>query len=186
VCCQISEEGQAIEAKGCDAMSRHNLLKRRQGRAARTAFTLVEIMIVLAILLLLSGLVGVAVLQRRGDAQVSAVKIDLNNLRSAMQLFYLDFDRYPTEEEGLAVLWDRSRLDQEEDERGWRRYLDRPLPTDRWGQPWGYRPESEHEDGEYDLWSYGPDRQDGTEDDINAFPERQMDDEFEREPGRGG
>lgn len=156
----------------------------RAGRRwQRRAFTLIEVIIVLAIVLLLSGLVGVAVMQRQRDAREQGVKIELNTIRNAMELFYLDFDRYPTEEEGIAVLWDKSKLvgDEEETTR-WRRYLTRPLPNDRWGSPWGYSPESDRgEEGEYELWSYGPDRQDGTDDDIHAFERNE-----EGETGRTG
>lgn len=158
--------------------------RRRYKTLKRHAFTLVEVIIVLAIVLLLSGLVGVAVMQRRGEARVDTVKIDLNTIRNGMEMFYLDFDRYPTEEEGVAVLWDRARLDPEEDPDRWRGYLNRPLPTDRWGNPWGYRDESEFEDQPYELWSYGPDGQDGTEDDIHAF-ERAEEDAFGDPLGAG-
>lgn len=167
---------------GKDAKMVIGLVGRKQRaqrrRLHRAAFTLVEVIIVLAIVLLLSGLVGVAVMKRRGEAQSDTAKVELNTIRNAMQLFYLDFDRYPTDEEGVAVLWDRARLDPEEEPQRWRGYLTRPIPTDRWGSPWGYRQMSEMGDEqEYDLWSYGPDRQDGTDDDIHAF-EREADDGF--------
>lgn len=152
----------------------------RMRRWRRSAFTLIEVIIVLAIILLLSGFVGVQVMQRRGEARVDAVKVDMNTIRNAMELFYLDFDRYPTEEEGVAVLWNRERLDaeSEEDTRRWRRYLQRPLATDRWGSPWGYRQASEDgEENQFELWSFGPDRQEGTDDDIYLF-EREEDEGF--------
>lgn len=160
-------------------MGEQRVVRTRHGytRLRRGAFTLVEVIIVLAIVLLLSGLVGVAVMQRKSTAQSDTAKIELNTIRNAMQMFYLDFDRYPTEEEGIAVLWDRTRLDPEEETSRWSGYLTRPLPTDRWGQPWGYREESEVEEQPYELWSYGPDKQDGTDDDIHAF-EREEDDAF--------
>jgi general secretion pathway protein G len=159
-------------------MVMQNRRGKRWAGARRSAFTLVEVIIVLAIVLLLSGLVGVAVMQRRGEARTDTVKIELNTIRNAMKLFCLDFDRYPTDEEGVAVLWDRARLEGDEEEsRRWKRYLDRPMPNDRWGSPWGYRQVSEFGDEtEYDLWSFGPDKQDGTDDDIQAFDRQQ--DEF--------
>jgi general secretion pathway protein G len=157
---------------------------RRWTTAHRRAFTLVEVIIVLAIVLLLSGLVGVQVFQRRGEAKSQAAQIDMNTIRNGMRLFYLDFDRFPTDEEGVAVLWDRSRLEGDEEEMGrWKRYLERPLQTDRWGSPWGYRQVSEFDESEYDLWSWGPDKQDGTDDDIPSV--RRENDEFS-EPLPGG
>ena len=56
----------------------------------------------------------------------------------------------------------------EEDEAKWRRFLTKPVPNDLWGNPWGYRPESEF-GLRYDLWSNGPDGEEGTDDDITNW-----------------
>lgn len=142
-------------------------------RTARRAFTIIEVMIVIAIILALSGLVGFALLGRRDEAKKDLVKVDLNNIKGAIKMFRLDFDRVPTEEEGLAALWNKQALQSEEEQSKWKGYLESPMPQDRWGSAWGYRAESETRDGGYDLWSYGPDKQDGTEDDINAFADEE-------------
>src|ERR1044071_6179778 len=76
----------------------------------RGAFTLIEVMIVIAIVLALMGLVGYAVMERRDEAKRDLAKIDLNNIRQGLKLFRFDFDRYPTDEEGIKVLWDKSAL----------------------------------------------------------------------------
>lgn len=140
-------------------------------RVRRTSgFTLIEVMIVIAIVLALSGLIGVALFRQRDSAKVDLVKTDMNSLKNALNLFRLDFDRYPTEEEGLSVLWDSSLLESETDTAKWKKYLTEPMATDKWGSPWGYRQISEHGDETmYDLWSYGPDKQEGTDDDITSW-----------------
>lgn len=142
----------------------------RRTPIARRAFTLIEVMIVIAIILALSGLIGVALFSRRDDAKRDTVKIDLNNVKQALDLFRHDFERYPKDEEGVKVLWDKTALDAEADQTKWKGYLKEPMPTDRWGSPWGYRQVSEHGDeSRFDLWSYGPDKQDGTEDDLTSW-----------------
>jgi general secretion pathway protein G len=94
-------------------------------------------MIVIAIVLALTGLIGVAVLGRRDSAKKDTAKIELNTIKNALDLFRHDFDRYPKDEEGLAVLWEKSKLDPEADSGKWQSYLKDPLPNDRWGHPWG-------------------------------------------------
>lgn len=135
---------------------------------ARRAFTLIEVMIVIAIVLALSGLVAVSLFQRRDEAKTDLVKIDLNTLRSAIKQFRFDFERWPTDEEGLRVLWDKEALDPEADQSKWKAYLEEPMPTDRWDTEWGYRQVGELDETMYDLWSNGPDKEEGTEDDIVA------------------
>lgn len=151
----------------------------RQGRAVAgsRAFTLIEVMIVIAIILALSGLVAVAVFQRRDDADIKLTRVSLNSLKAAMGLFKLDYRRYPNEEEGLAVLWDKELLAPDSDENLWKVYLEEKMATDIWGTEWGYREESETREDGFDLWSNGPDKDEGTEDDIMLF-ETDEDDDF--------
>ncbi len=142
----------------------------------RRGFTLIEVMIVIALVVALTGLVGIALLGRRDDANVELTRVDMNTLRQALDQFYFDMNRWPTDEEGLAVLWDRNALqvDNESQEQRWRAYLNDPMPRDRWGNEWGYRQVSEFADeSRYDLWSNGPDGQEGTDDDITNWSEDQ-------------
>ncbi len=143
--------------------------RRIRGRAA-AGFTLIEVMIVIAIIVALAGLVGVALFARRDEAKVNLVRTDLNTIKQAMKLFRLDFDRWPSESEGLGVLWDKTKLDPDADQAKWKSYLEEPMPNDKWDQPWGYRAESETDPTQYDIWSNGPDKQEGTEDDILGRP----------------
>lgn len=135
-------------------------------------FTLIEVMIVITIILMLTGLVAYNVLGRQKQAKADLCKIDMNTIKGAMKQFRLDFDRYPKDEEGVKVLWDKTALvvDNEQDEAKWHKYLEEPLPNDRWGRPWGYKQVSEHGDEEiFDLWSFGPDGQEGNDDDIVSW-----------------
>lgn len=138
-------------------------------RRQRRAFTIIEVMIVIAIILALSGLVGFALLGQSAKAKKGIAETQLRLIKGGIKAFYIDFSRFPTDDEGIASLWNKTLIESEEDQALWTKYLESPVPTDPWGSPWGYRAESENREGEYDLWSYGPDKQDGTDDDINAF-----------------
>lgn len=133
----------------------------------RHAFTLVEVMIVIAIVLALMGIVGVAVFSQRDKAKEDLASVDMGSIKNAIRLFNLDFGRNPSDEEGLEVLWNKEKLSPDADAAKWRKYLESELPKDKWGKPFGYRQKSEHGDETtYDLWSNGPDGEEGTADDI--------------------
>lgn len=136
-----------------------------RGRCRRSGFTLIEVLIVIAIIVALSGLVGVALFQRRDEAKVDLVKTDLNTIKSGLDQFYLHFDRYPTDEEGVEVLWDKTMLDDPELEDKWRGYLQAKMEKDRWGNEWGYEQLAYNS---YRVWSIGPDGEEETEDDISV------------------
>lgn len=137
---------------------------------ARSAFTLIEVLIVIAIIVALSGLVGLALFSRQKEAKAQLAQADLNTITGALKGFRLNYDRFPTDQEGLEVLWSKEKLDADADATKWSKQLEKPMPMDRWGHPWNYRQASEHGDAEdFDLWSNGPDGQDGTEDDIVSW-----------------
>ncbi len=73
-------------------------------RSRQDGFTLVELLVVLAIITLIVTLVAPQVLRYLGTARSDATQAQINNIESALELFYIDNFRYPTTEEGLAVL----------------------------------------------------------------------------------
>jgi general secretion pathway protein G len=85
---------------------------------------------------------------------------DIANISVALKLYRLHRDRYPTTEEGLAVLLIPF------ESKDWNQPFLEGKPIDPWGRAYQYRcPGTRHAEG-FDLWSLGPDGKDGTEDDI--------------------
>lgn len=139
--------------------------------AARRALTLIEVLIVIAILLAIGGLVAYNLLPAREQAIADLQLRDIDTIRAALDRFRLDMNRYPTEEEGLRALLTADALENENDQTRWRGpYLDdsqaRP-DRDRWGNAFIYRNPSEvRGEGYIDIVSIGPDGEEGTDDDV--------------------
>ena len=120
-------------------------------------FTLIELMIVLFILGLLAALVAPRLMGRVGKAKQKTTQAQIQLLATAMDLFHMDVGRYPTEDEGLKVLYQKP-----ESLTAWAGpYLDKLPPKDPWGRDYSYKCPGEH--GPYDLWSLGADGQPGGE-----------------------
>jgi len=129
---------------------------RERARAARTrreaGFTLVELLVVLAILGLLVAIATPQVLKYLGRAKVDTANIEMKSLGTALDLFMIDIGRYPNQQEGLAVLV--SNTDNLPTWHG--PYLkSTAVPLDPWGHPYQYRIPGQY--GDYDLFTLGPD-----------------------------
>ena len=121
-------------------------------------FTLLEILVVVAILGLLIGLVAPAALRQLGGARVSVARQSIERLSSVLDLYKLDIGSYPSTEQGLQAL-----SAQPSGTPGWSGpYLKgEALPADPWNRPYLYRSPSSRGGPEYDLCSRGPDAQAG-------------------------
>ena len=69
--------------------------------------TLIEMLVVLAILALVVGLVGPRVVDYLGRAKSTTAKLQIENLAAGLDLFRLDVGRYPSTQEGLPALVQR-------------------------------------------------------------------------------
>lgn len=120
-------------------------------------FTLVELLVVLAILGLLAGLVGPRVIGQLGGAKSKSAAVQIADLEAAIDLFRVDVGRYPTEQEGLDALVVKPQTAST-----WNGpYLRKGLPKDPWGNPYRYRFPGQHAD--YDVFSFGADDAPGGE-----------------------
>src|SRR5262245_51438400 len=145
-------------------------MDRRRMSPSSRGFTLIEVMIVILIVLMLGGLVAWNLMGTKEDAQANIVRIQMDQIKSALKTFRFTYERYPTDEEGLKVLWDKTAMTDEEEAKKWKAFLEKAVPKDNYGNEWGYRQKSEHgNEDTYDLWSYGKDKQEGTDDDIVSW-----------------
>ena len=92
--------------------------------------------------------------------------IDIQQLESALEMYRLQTNDFPTTEQGLEALVQAPTIDpipRNYPENG----VIRRLPEDPWGNP--YVLLSPGEVGQYDIYSFGPDKLEGTEDDIATW-----------------
>jgi general secretion pathway protein G len=100
-------------------------------------FTLLEMLVVLVIIGLLASLVGPRLFTKVDDSKVQTAKVQVKNLKGALDTFRLHVGRYPTEAEGLAIL--NTAPSDEKVRSRWRGpYLEEALPADPWGNPYQY------------------------------------------------
>jgi general secretion pathway protein G len=125
-------------------------------------FTLIELMVVLAIIGVLAALIVPNVMGRADDARVTAARTDVANLMQALKLYRLDNQRYPTAEQGLSALVTKPSSGPAPS--NWKTYLEK-LPNDPWGKPYQYM--NPGLKGEVDVLSFGADGAAGGEG-INA------------------
>jgi len=116
-----------------------------------SGYTLMELLVVLAILGLLAAIATPMVLKYLDSAKLGTAKTEIANLSAGLDLFKYDVGRYPTTQEGLDAL-----VKAPGDADNWNGPYVKTTTNlkDPWGHPFGYRSPGEH--GEFDLYSDGP------------------------------
>lgn len=120
----------------------------------QSGFTLIEVMVVVAILAILAAVVVPRVMDEPAKARRAKVQQDIRAIESALDLYKLDNYRYPSTDQGLEALVSPPSSGPEAANYKEGGYL-RKLPADPWGTPYRYLRPGEH--GEFDVYSLGAD-----------------------------
>lgn len=134
-------------------------LPSRLRSRSRTAFTLMEIMLVVMIIALLAGLAIFQLGDVFGDAQNAAAKANMNALKTALLTYRGATGSYPSTSQGLAALVTNPGVDR------WRPAMEK-LDKDPWGVDYGYVCPGVKRPNSYDIFSYGKDKVPNTADDV--------------------
>ncbi len=146
----------------------------RRNEGILSGFTLIEMVVVIAIIGTLAMLVAPSILRHVGDANVTAARTQIETLSLALDAYRLDTGAYPTTDEGLLAL--RPRPLGPDARPGWRGpYLRKTVPPDPWGRPYVYRCPGLYNPDSYDLYTLGRDGQvggEGDDADITSWGDR--------------
>lgn len=143
-----------------------NKLTQVRRKRRNSGFTLIEIMIVIAIVGLLFSLVGVKVIDQFKKAKVETCKIQINSYNQALQAYFLAHGSYPHTSQGLESLVKKpgvGRIPENYPDGG---YLSKKrLENDPWGRPYRYECEDYQN---FTISSDGPDGEPGNDDDVKV------------------
>ena len=123
--------------------------ENKRNKNGQGGFTLMELLVVLAILGLLMSLVGPRVLNQLGGAKTKTAAIQIKDLEQALEMYKLDVGRFPSTSDGLKALNDKPG-----GATGWNGpYLKSDVPVDPWKREYNYKYPGER--GELDIFTYG-------------------------------
>lgn len=152
------------------------LIAMQQGQSSRSGlrragYSLLEILVVLAIIALIAAVVGPRLFAQLDRSKVTTARLQIRSLEAAVETMRLDIGRLPTQQEGLALLTTADPAQVP----GWSGpYLDKALPSDPWARPYIYVAPGDAANGtpgapeqRARVISYGADGQEGGEG-VNA------------------
>ena len=122
-----------------------------RARDGQAGFTLLELLVVMAIIGLLAGYVAPRYFAQIGKSEVKVAQAQLGAIEKAIEQYRLDTGHYPTQEQGLAALMKKPANETRWDGP----YLKKDVPNDPWGRPFTYKVPGER--GDFELISLGKD-----------------------------
>jgi general secretion pathway protein G len=133
--------------------------KRKRTRLGERGYSLLELLVVLAILGLIIAIAAPRVIGYFDSSKAKAAQIQIANIAAALDLYYLANGAYPSEQQGLKAL-----VEQPEGVQAWDGpYLNRADGiVDPWDRPYIYKQPGTH--GKFDVSSLGADGKEGGED----------------------
>lgn len=141
------------------------LMRRKTSR--KSGMTLIEVLLVVAILLVITGMVVPRLVNRQKQANIDATKLSIKGLEQSLKLYALDHGgEYPSSAEGLQAL---TRLAEGSDKSRWNGPYLEEKPLDAWGRPFHYFAPGQRSSKSFDLSSTGPDGIPDNDDDITNW-----------------
>ncbi|MBP6012589.1 MAG: type II secretion system major pseudopilin GspG [Alphaproteobacteria bacterium] len=140
-----------------------SIAKKRRRRRSQRGYSLLELLVVLAIMGLLIAIAGPVMIGYFEASKGKTAKIEISNVSTALDMYYLANGSYPTEQQGLKAL-----IERPEGVATWDGpYLNRADGiVDPWDRPYLYKIPGAH--GKYDISSLGADgKEGGTGDDAD-------------------
>lgn len=126
----------------------------KRSLSSQAAFTLLEMMLVVAIIALLAGSVMMMIGTQLDDARDSRVEADIKSIGTYLYMYNAKQGGFPSTEQGLQALVPKPMKE---------------LPVDGWNMPYNYESPGKHNPDSYDLYSSGKDKIPGTSDDIGNW-----------------
>jgi general secretion pathway protein G len=139
----------------------------RKQNLRKQAFTLIELLLVMVILVVLAAVVVPRFGSRQEQAKKTRATVDISTLKTQLKMFDSDVGRLPTNEEGLGAL-----IAQPTNADNWHGPYIEGGPSaliDPWKNPYIYKIPPSHQGVDFDLYSTGPDGRDGGNDDITNW-----------------
>lgn len=134
-------------------------------RNTRAGFTLLEVLIVIALLAAVAALLITNLDQILGGGKKEVAEVFVTQtLENPLMTYKIHMDQFPSTEQGLVALMKKPSDDAE----NWQGPYIKKLPDDPWGNPYQYAYPGTHNENSYDLWSWGPDGKE-SEDDIGNW-----------------
>lgn len=133
-------------------------------RRRRRGFTLMEVLLVMAILVILGSFATLAFQNVLGDSELKQAENQAKAFGTPVSTYWLHVRQYPTTLQALL------EAPADIDATKWKGpYLDKAIPKDPWGNDYKIKAPGTHNPSSFDVWSAGPDRVDGTEDDVGNW-----------------
>lgn len=130
----------------------------------RSGFTLMEMILVLLIIVALMGMVIFKMSTNVEDANITSARGSVSQLETTLLRYKVLTGRLPTQQEGLEIL-----VSPPGGAKSRQAFLKQGALTDPWGRVFQYRNPGQRSGGDFDVFSYGPDGQENTADDVGNW-----------------
>jgi general secretion pathway protein G len=155
----VSNQASHLDHLALPMMKAIHVRARRGGLRSRSAFTLIEILVVIVVIAILATLVAPNIFRNVGEAKATTAKAQIEMLVTTLDGYRLSTGSYPTTEQGLQALYERPSIDPPINWNG--PYLSKPVPLDPWQRPYYYVFPGQQNPNGFDLYSLGADGQPG-------------------------